>query len=1019
MSNAERINLLTDVEVTELYGIPQFDETERDYYFQLDNNEQNLLEKYTGIKSKLFLILQLGYFKAKKQIFKFSLENVIEDINHVIKKYYHSIDNKNTPTGHLWKEIYREQKSDILALYDYREWSDAFKEKIICQIEKLIRLFPKGNDTLRELFVFFEKEKITLPSYRTLQDFFTTAFRTERNRIAKIMRAIPDDFSKKLEEIIKNDNGLTQLNVIRLDQKDFSYTALKLEVKKVKQIEKLYQLSKTLVPSLELSNNAVRYYARLAEHYSASRLRKLQKFQQWLYILCFVFNRYEEFMDNLITGFMIYINIIVDEAKEYAKTKEIEFVKGLIQELELPIVGQFFLWFSTQEIKPTLSIEEFQQLGFDILSKEKQVAIANLMCGTGFDKQAARWDYYETQAKRIAMYFRPILLAVNFEFYKNDALIVELIKTLRDYFLSEQQISKLSQSLSPALIEKIPKRVLALLKSSTEEKEINTARFEFYVYEKMHHEIDRGRLFCNESVSYCSLEHDLVADEFVDKAHEIAEEFGYKKIPVYCNVRLEQALAELENAFIETNKNIDDDCNDGIKIETDDNGEITWKLTYDADEIEPSEFFDGLPKTDIADIVKFMGDYLKIWRLFRSQKDRYVKYKCPDPLALIACILSEAFGISVDKMAQMSNIACNHLRTIHENFVYVENLKLVNNVFSNYIHNLPVSRAWDLMENKVVSDADGQKFETSQHTIQSRYSSKYFGSYKGISIYSLTANYISVNAKIIGPNEHESHHLYDVLYNNQTTVSIDMVTGDGHSINQTSFLTMDSIEIEFIPSINNIREAAEKLYSVNEPENYTGLIKPLNRIKQDLIKSESRGIIRILLSLLLQKNTQAVIIRKLASHKRYCRLQAAVWEYNKIFKSIHVLNLINDEKKRKVIKTARNRTESYHQFQRMIRKIFSGVFKGRRIISNAISHQASRLVINCVIAYNAMILDQLYQRLCVNLGEEKAKEMLRKISPVVWQHILFTGRYHFRNQKGEIDFEKLIAFLEKKLRQSV
>jgi len=66
----------------------------------------------------------------------------------------------------------------------------------------------------------------------------------------------------------------------------------------------------------------------------------------------------------------------------------------------------------------------------------------------------------------------------------------------------------------------------------------------------------------------------------------------------------------------------------------------------------------------------------------------------------------------------------------------------------------------------------------------------------------------------------------------------------------------------------------------------------------------------------------------------------------------------------------------------MIRKVFHGAFKGRKIISNATSIQASRLVSNCVIAYNAMILDKLYKRLCATVGEEKAKTILSKISPV-------------------------------------
>jgi len=217
----------------------------------------------------------------------------------------------------------------------------------------------------------------------------------------------------------------------------------------------------------------------------------------------------------------------------------------------------------------------------------------------------------------------------------------------------------------------------------------------------------------------------------------------------------------------------------------------------------------------------------------------------------------------------------------------------------------------------------------------------------------------------------------------------------------------------------NIQGEAKKLYSAKAIDQYDGFIKPCGKINTDLIKSEKRGIIRILLSLLLQENTQAVIIKKLASHKRYCRLQKALWEYNKIFKSTHVLNLINDSRLRKVIKTARNRTESYHQLQRTIRKVYSGVFKGKKIVSNAISNQASRLVSNCIIAYNAMLLDALYKRLCKAVGEEKAIAIMSKISPVAWQHLILTGRYQFKNQEGKIDLEELLTFLEKKLRNSL
>ena len=96
-------------------------------------------------------------------------------------------------------------------------------------------------------------------------------------------------------------------------------------------------------------------------------------------------------------------------------------------------------------------------------------------------------------------------------------------------------------------------------------------------------------------------------------------------------------------------------------------------------------------------------------------------------------------------------------------------------------------------------------------------------------------------------------------------------------------MVLDAINIAFIPSIKDIRTASEKLFSTHDPMQYSGLIKPYKKINKKLIQSEKRGITRVLLSLIMQENTQAVIIKKLSSHKRYSRLRAALWEYNKIF----------------------------------------------------------------------------------------------------------------------------------------
>ena len=109
-----------------------------------------------------------------------------------------------------------------------------------------------------------------------------------------------------------------------------------------------------------------------------------------------------------------------------------------------------------------------------------------------------------------------------------------------------------------------------------------------------------------------------------------------------------------------------------------------------------------------------------------------------------------------------------------------------------------------------------------------------------------------------------------MIYDNESEVKIDAVTGDNHSFNQLNFQALDAINVDFIPNIKDLKKATEDLYSVDDVNNYTGIIKPIGSIKVDRFKKQEKQIIRVLLSLILQENTQSTIIRKLNSHRRYC-----------------------------------------------------------------------------------------------------------------------------------------------------
>jgi hypothetical protein len=75
-------------------------------------------------------------------------------------------------------------------------------------------------------------------------------------------------------------------------------------------------------------------------------------------------------------------------------------------------------------------------------------------------------------------------------------------------------------------------------------------------------------------------------------------------------------------------------------------------------------------------------------------------------------------------------------------------------------------------------------------------------------------------------------------------------------------------------------------------------------------------------------------------------------------------------------------------------------------LSLHISNQCGRLIANAIIHYNSAILSKLKLKYEAE-GDQKALAMLKKISPVAWQHIHFQGHFIFSGDKI-IDLDEII-----------
>ena len=87
-TNKKRIQILSQDEINELYERPAFNHAEREEYFVLDADTLKAISTMDKLETKLYLVLLIGYFRAKPVIPVFQLKEVKEDIDYLCRTYF-------------------------------------------------------------------------------------------------------------------------------------------------------------------------------------------------------------------------------------------------------------------------------------------------------------------------------------------------------------------------------------------------------------------------------------------------------------------------------------------------------------------------------------------------------------------------------------------------------------------------------------------------------------------------------------------------------------------------------------------------------------------------------------------------------------------------------------------------------------------------------------------------------------------------------------------------------------------
>jgi len=258
------------------------------------------------------------------------------------------------------------------------------------------------------------EQHIVVPGYTFMQETVGKAITYEQNRLITIIQNNLESYDIEALNLLINDSlGLYEITQIKHEPKDFSLGEIKREINRGKQLKHLYLLTQKLMPILGISNESIKYYVSMVDYYSVYKLKQLNEWIGFVYLLCFVIHRYQRIHDNLINTLIYNVRHYINESKFIAK--EHVYQRYTENSQNIKKAGQVLKIFTDDSIAIDTPFKDIQATAFTILERQEIIDIADqISTNVKLDETVFQWDHIGKLAPQYKRHLRPILLIIGF-----------------------------------------------------------------------------------------------------------------------------------------------------------------------------------------------------------------------------------------------------------------------------------------------------------------------------------------------------------------------------------------------------------------------------------------------------------------------------------------------------------------------------------------------------------------------------------------------------------------------------
>jgi len=1020
-----RLNVLSKIEIQNYEKLPDLSEKDWDEIIDKLRNNDVFLNLRVPV-TKIIFILQYGYFRKSHRFFSIT-DFKKEDIKYIsilfnltLSSIQSEINKKNElNTKHLfWK-----QRSVILKELGYQSYRD-HKQIIQKEIHFYINKRLKPKNIFEQVILFLRKQKIELPSYDSLQKEITNGLNDFEDQLSKQIKLHLDNdirqlLDQLLDEIIKEDQHFktgvktSVLTQLKTPNQSIKFGKISESIENFKTVSEIFKALLPIMDKLNFSPEVIAYHASWT---IKARLFQIQQFpsveKRYLHLLSFISHQYKLRQDNFVDVFLNavknYQNFIEKEKREMILASLIE--KDTVKKLSTSRnhykeICEQMIAIADSLLPDNEKFQEFMQLAEKIKShRKKQEIELDEIAQEVENKLSSEELYYsllEKHHRKLLGKVSSIIEQLEFDPEVSDPNLIDVINFYKE---NNGDLSKLNDI--TFLDDKEQEYVLDL------NGNIKNALCKVLLMFKIESALKSGTLNLKYSYKYLSFEAYLFSkSEWAENKAEFLNKADMEHLKDSVTV-LNELKEKLDEAYHKTNSTFNQGKNSYLKLDRNKKPIVSTP----ADEQKPKECIisDLLPSEryfslqqilhQVNDSVKFLDNFEHF--SIKRQTGR------PGNNTFLAIIMALGCNIGIRKISRISKgISADTLENTRTWYFTIESLNNANAQIISAINQLSLPRLYLTKDGEIHTSSDGQKFGVKPESLNSNYSFKYFGKERGVSVYTFLDQRSSIfSTNVINSSSRESTFVLDGLCFSNEVVST-MHSTDTHGYTEVIFGMMDLLNINFAPRIKNVGD--QTLYSFEKIKSYEKKdyqILPDKYIRTDMINEHWDDILRIMVSIKLQKCTASQILKRLNSYSKQNPLHKALKEYGRILKSIFILHYLDDLDLRKAIEKQLNLIEHAHRFARFVffdngQEYDEPTKEGQEIIAGC-----KQLIQNCIILWNYMKLTQIYDR-CTSAEERKRIIAAFKLSSIIsWSHVNLNGEYDFNRDEifgEELNLEKL------------